>query len=109
MTFLEQPWQAGAGHRDIGPRLASHRVADADADADAVELDESTPRWYRPAFLALLALVAVLYLWDLSASGYANSFYAAAVQAGTESWKAWFFGSLDSSSFITVDKPPGSL
>jgi 4-amino-4-deoxy-L-arabinose transferase-like glycosyltransferase len=35
--------------------------------------------------------------------------YAAAVQAGTESWKAWFFGSLDSSSFITVDKPPASL
>ena len=72
-------------------------------------MDESTPRWYRPAFLALLAVVAVLYLWDLSASGYANSFYAAAVQAGTESWKAWFFGSLDSSNFITVDKPPASL
>ena len=57
----------------------------------------------------MLAAVAVLYLWDLSASGYANSFYAAAVQAGTESWKAWFFGSLDSSNFITVDKPPASL
>ena len=49
------------------------------------------------------------YLWDLSASGYANSFYAAAVQAGTKSWKAFFFGSIDSSSFITVDKPPASL
>ena len=57
----------------------------------------------------MLAAVAVLYLWDLSASGYANSFYAAAVQAGTENWKAWFFGSLDSSNFITVDKPPASL
>ena len=42
-------------------------------------------------------------------SGYANSFYAAAVQAGTKSWKAFFFGSLDSSNFITVDKSPGSL
>ena len=52
---------------------------------------------------------AVAYLWDLSASGYANSFYAAAVQAGTKSWKAFFFGSLDSSNFITVDKPPASL
>jgi 4-amino-4-deoxy-L-arabinose transferase-like glycosyltransferase len=72
-------------------------------------VDESTPRWYRPAFLLMLAAVAVLYLWDLSASGYANEFYSAAVQAGTESWKAWFFGSLDSSSFITVDKPPASL
>ncbi|OIH94631.1 glycosyl transferase [Curtobacterium sp. MCBA15_001] len=42
-------------------------------------------------------------------SGYANSFYAAAVQAGTKSWEAFFFGSLDSSNFITVDKPPASL
>ena len=67
------------------------------------------PAWYRPALLAVLLGTALLYLWDLSASGYANSFYAAAVQAGTKSWKAWFFGSLDSSSFITVDKPPASL
>ena len=48
-------------------------------------------------------------LWNLTASGDANSFYAAAVQAGTKSWKAFFFGSLDSSNFITVDKPPASL
>jgi 4-amino-4-deoxy-L-arabinose transferase-like glycosyltransferase len=67
------------------------------------------PTWARPALIALLVLTAVAYLWDLSMSGYANSFYAAAVQAGTKSWKAMFFGSLDSSSFITVDKPPGSL
>ncbi len=67
------------------------------------------PGWARPALLALLLLTAVAYLWDLSASGYANSFYAAAVQAGTKSWKAFFLGSLDSSNFITVDKPPASL
>ncbi|MFJ5145735.1 ArnT family glycosyltransferase [Curtobacterium sp. NPDC088465] len=66
-------------------------------------------RWLRPAFWALLVLTAVVYLWDLSISGYANSFYAAAVQAGTKSWEAFFFGSLDSSNFITVDKPPASL
>jgi 4-amino-4-deoxy-L-arabinose transferase-like glycosyltransferase len=66
-------------------------------------------RWLRPAFCALLAVTAVVYLWDLSVSGYANSFYAAAVQAGTKSWEAFFFGSLDSSNFITVDKPPASL
>ena len=51
----------------------------------------------------------VLYLWDLSAQGWANGFYSAAVQAGTKSWKAFFFGSFDSSNFITVDKPPASL
>jgi 4-amino-4-deoxy-L-arabinose transferase-like glycosyltransferase len=67
------------------------------------------PRWARPALLVLLAVTAAAYLWDLSASGYANSFYAAAVQAGTKSWKAFFFGSIDASNFITVDKPPASL
>jgi 4-amino-4-deoxy-L-arabinose transferase-like glycosyltransferase len=65
--------------------------------------------WARPALIALLVCTAAAYLWDLSASGYANSFYSAAVQAGTKSWKAFFFGSLDSSSFITVDKPPASI
>ena len=57
----------------------------------------------------LLALTAVLYLWDLTRNGWANDFYAAAVQAGTKSWKAFFFGSFDSSNFITVDKTPASL
>ena len=67
------------------------------------------PRWARPALFGLLALTAVLYLWDLGRNGWANDFYAAAVQAGTKSWKAFFFGSFDQSSFITVDKTPGSL
>jgi 4-amino-4-deoxy-L-arabinose transferase-like glycosyltransferase len=65
--------------------------------------------WQRLALPTLLLATAVAYLWDLSASGSANSFYAAAVQAATKSWKAFFFGSLDSSSYITVDKPPASL
>ncbi len=59
--------------------------------------------------VALLAGTAVLYLWGLSGSGWANSFYTAAVQAGTKSWKAFFFGSSDSANFITVDKPPAAL
>ena len=67
------------------------------------------PRWARPALLALLAATGVLYLWGLGASGWANGFYSAAVQAGSTSWKAFFFGSFDSSNFITVDKPPASL
>ncbi|MFD5266894.1 glycosyltransferase family 39 protein [Streptomyces sp. NPDC058335] len=67
------------------------------------------PRWARPAFLALLLAACVLYLYNLSASGYANSFYSAAVQAGSQSWKAFFFGSLDSANAITVDKPPAAL
>ncbi|GCB47830.1 glycosyltransferase family 39 protein [Streptomyces sp. NL15-2K] len=67
------------------------------------------PRWARPAFLGLLLVTTVLYLYNLSASGYANSFYSAAVQAGSQSWKAFFFGSLDAGNAITVDKPPASL
>jgi 4-amino-4-deoxy-L-arabinose transferase-like glycosyltransferase len=67
------------------------------------------PAWARPALLLVLAITAGLYLWDLGASGWANSFYSAAVQAGTKSWRAFFFGSSDSSNFITVDKPPAAL
>ena len=67
------------------------------------------PVWARPSLFALLAVTLVLYLWDLSRNGYANDFYAAAVQAGTKSWKAFLFGSFDSASFITVDKTPASL
>ena len=70
---------------------------------------DADPRWARPLLLALLVLTAVAYLWNLSSSGYANDFYAAAVKSGTESWKAWLFGSLDSGNAITVDKPPASL
>ncbi|MER6139429.1 glycosyltransferase family 39 protein [Streptomyces sparsogenes] len=67
------------------------------------------PRWARPALWGLLAVTTVLYLWSLGASGYANQFYSAAVQAGSESWKAFFFGSSDAGNSITVDKPPAAL
>ncbi|MGW3832655.1 glycosyltransferase family 39 protein [Streptomyces microflavus] len=67
------------------------------------------PRWARPALYGLLLAVALAYFYNLSASGYANSFYSAAVQAGSQSWKALFFGSLDSANAITVDKPPAAL
>lgn len=67
------------------------------------------PAWARPALWALLAVSAVVYLWNLTVSGYANDFYAAAVKSATRSWTAWLFGSLDSANAITVDKPPASL
>ncbi|HEU0207290.1 MAG TPA: glycosyltransferase family 39 protein, partial [Pseudolysinimonas sp.] len=66
-------------------------------------------RWERPAFLGLLALAAVLYHWDLSASGWANPFYSAAAQAGSVNGEAFFYGSSDAGNSITVDKPPASL
>jgi 4-amino-4-deoxy-L-arabinose transferase-like glycosyltransferase len=77
--------------------------------ADAVVRPSRDPAWVRPALITLLVATALLYLWGLSASGWGNSFYSAAVQAGTKSWKAFFFGSSDAANSITVDKPPASL
>src|SRR5438105_12446273 len=67
------------------------------------------PAWVRPAVLGLLGSTGLLYLSNLAASGWANAYYSAAVLAGTKSWAAFFFGSLDASNFITVDKAPASL
>ncbi|BCY07870.1 glycosyltransferase family 39 protein [Actinoplanes sp. L3-i22] len=63
----------------------------------------------RVPLVMLLLATAVLYLWNLSESGWGNSFYAAAAQAGAQSWKAWLFGSLDAGNAITVDKPPAAM
>ncbi|MFI6899774.1 ArnT family glycosyltransferase [Nonomuraea sp. NPDC050394] len=59
--------------------------------------------------IGLLGGAAVLYVWGLGASGWANPYYSAAVQAGAQSWKAFFFGSSDAANAITVDKTPASL
>ncbi|WP_181773294.1 ArnT family glycosyltransferase [Amycolatopsis pittospori] len=78
--------------------------------APVEETVEKPPdRWVRPAVFGLLAATALLYFWNLTASGYGNSFYAAAVQSGTQDWKAWLFGSLDAGNVLTVDKPPAAL
>ena len=67
------------------------------------------PAWSVPARAAIFGLTALLYGWNVARIGMGNTFYAAAVKSGTESWKAFFFGSLDPGSFITVDKPPAAL
>ena len=82
---------------------------DVQTDAVVDETSPPEPRWTRPAFWALLAGTAVLYLWGLGSNGWANSYYAAAAQAGTQDWKAWLFGSFDAGNAITVDKPPAAL
>jgi len=100
------------------PPAAERRIV-----APAPDRTPAAPRWttrlwrgkpddsplVRPALLGLLLATALLYLWGLGASGWANSFYSAAVQAGSASWKAFFFGSSDASNSITVDKTPMSL
>ncbi len=96
-TDVAPPETGAEPTRSRGPLQRLWRGPDAD------------PSWARPALLGLLLLTAVLYLWGLGASGWGNSYYSATVQAGTKSWKAFFFGSTDSSNFITVDKAPASL
>ena len=90
--------------------LTETRPASAPAPGPAATTsDGGRARWERPALVALLVGTGVLYLWGLGASGWANSFYSAAAQAGSESWKAFFFGSSDAANSITVDKTPLSL
>jgi 4-amino-4-deoxy-L-arabinose transferase-like glycosyltransferase len=62
--------------------------------------------WVLPATAAVLALAAVLYIVNLTVSGYANVYYSGAAWAASQSWSAWFMGAIDPASFITVDKPP---
>ena len=88
----DQTADAGAaGRGGLRSRLLRARPAD--------------PLWARPALAGLLLATALLYLAGLDRNGFGNEFYAGAAQAGTESWRAFFFGSLDSSNFITTDKP----
>ncbi|MFF5342080.1 glycosyltransferase family 39 protein [Streptomyces althioticus] len=98
------------GRHQSPPRVRG--AADGTRPASAphgTHAEAGTPRWARPALFALLFATGLLYLHNLHASGYANSFYSAAVQAGSQSWKAFFFGSLDAANAITVDKPPAAL
>ena len=61
------------------------------------------------AVALLMAAAAFVFFWNLTASGYANEFYSAAAQAGSKSWEAFLWGSLDAGNAITVDKPPASI
>ncbi|GAB3817740.1 ArnT family glycosyltransferase [Kribbella italica] len=94
MSTLTEPTTSSPPTRAARPRVL--------AASSAITRDKAL-------YGGLLVLTAIAYLWGLSKNGYANEYYAAAVQAGSTSWKAWFFGAFDSSSFITVDKTPASL
>ncbi|WP_188895428.1 ArnT family glycosyltransferase [Microlunatus endophyticus] len=100
-TVLEAP--ATASISTPGGSVSDNSVT------ESVPARRRDPRWVLPALVMLLVGTGVLYLWNLGSEGNANSFYAAAVQAGSESWKAWFFGAIDKAASITVDKPPASL
>jgi 4-amino-4-deoxy-L-arabinose transferase-like glycosyltransferase len=103
-TVLTEPTPPAAPHQP-DPRLPGR----PSATRRLVRGHPDDPAWGRPALLALLAATGLLYVWDLAASGWANAFYAAAAQAGSGSWEAFFYGSSDAANSITVDKPPASL
>ena len=92
-----------------GEPQAERRARAGRRRARLLRAHPSDPAWARPALAGLLLATALLYMVGLDRNGWGNEFYAAAVQAGTKSWKAFLFGSLDSSNFITTDKPAGFL
>jgi 4-amino-4-deoxy-L-arabinose transferase-like glycosyltransferase len=62
--------------------------------------------WERISLVAIVALAAVLEFWHINQLGTPNAFYAAAVLSMTQNLHAFFFNSLDSIGFVTIDKPP---
>jgi len=92
-TADRRPPPAAAGRvGSLGWLLAARRSAEA--------------AWMLPATLGVILLAGVLYLVNLTVSGYANVYYSGAAWAAAQSWSAWFMGSIDPANFITVDKPP---
>lgn len=89
--------------------LVARDPARAEVEAPDSRTSESVrprSRAERVALPLLLAGTALLYLWNLSISGWANPFYSAAAQAGASDWIAMLFGSSDPANAITVDKTP---
>lgn len=69
------------------------------------ELDNRS--WFEKMALPILLIATgALYLFGAMHNGMANSYYAAAVQAASQNWTAWLFGSLDAANYVSIDKPP---
>jgi 4-amino-4-deoxy-L-arabinose transferase-like glycosyltransferase len=59
-------------------------------------------------FGSILLLAAGLRLWKIR-SVFGNPFYDAAVRSMGQSWHAFFFGALEPSGTVSIDKPPVDL
>lgn len=66
------------------------------------------PRWVILALAAIVVCAVLLYTWNIGYSGL-SPYYASAVRSMLRSPRALFFGSLDPSSTITLDKLAGFL
>jgi 4-amino-4-deoxy-L-arabinose transferase-like glycosyltransferase len=69
---------------------------------------EGQPGWARPALLAVAALAAVLYAWNIASVDFAP-YYSVAVKSMSQSWTAFFYGAFDPAATITIDKLPGAF
>ena len=68
------------------------------------ELDDRS--WLEKMTLPILLIATgALYMFGAMHNGMANSYYAAAVQAASQNWTAWLFGSLDAANYVSIDKP----
>jgi 4-amino-4-deoxy-L-arabinose transferase-like glycosyltransferase len=76
---------------------------------DEAPVDLKPFRWERIGLALLLLSTAFFFLWGLDLNGWANPYYSAAAQAGSQDWKAFFFGSFEWGNLITVDKTPLSI
>ncbi|MFJ4209057.1 ArnT family glycosyltransferase [Paenarthrobacter sp. NPDC089675] len=94
---------------DAGGRTGPVRAPAGPRGNSTDRVKTKGPLRHRLELGAVLLGTAVLYIWGLGSSGWANAFYSAAAQAGSQDWTAWFFGSSDAANSITVDKPPAAL
>ncbi|MEV4257595.1 glycosyltransferase family 39 protein, partial [Spirillospora sp. NPDC049652] len=69
---------------------------------------DGQPPWARPALLAIAAVSALLFSWNLRHAGYAP-LYSVVAKSMSTGWKAFLFGAVDPAATSTVDKLPGSF
>ncbi|MFE4622882.1 ArnT family glycosyltransferase [Streptomyces mirabilis] len=69
---------------------------------------EDAPRWERPALAAVLTVATALYSWSIGHAAL-HPFYGAAIRSMAGGWRAFFFGGLDTSGSISIDKLPGAF
>jgi 4-amino-4-deoxy-L-arabinose transferase-like glycosyltransferase len=69
---------------------------------------DGQPPWARPALLAVAALAALSYGWNIAAQQ-PEIFYATAVRSMSMSWHNFFFAAFDPRATVSIDKLPGAL
>ncbi|RMH82240.1 MAG: glycosyl transferase, partial [Actinomyces sp.] len=93
----------------VAPDTTGEAVAETPGEPGAGATPGIDVRVRRGVLAAILVFATVSYTWALDVTGAVNEYYAAAALSGSVDAKAWFFGSLDSGNFITVDKAPFAL